>query len=176
MWCSRTGECVLMLYPCSEQYFWHSLKLLFYCPSFTITFAYLVRVISLWVETPHRHHTWHILTTHRIVNLVLMVAEAGEAPAASCWWWWGSMRVTVIWWTFIMFQNSFSHKRIPRQVVVTSDNKLRNVGILVVDMLEQNILDHLVFTNYLMYKLKSVFVWFSKSLKEYVLSWTIIMV
>ena len=57
--------------------------------------------------------------------------------------------------------------------MVTSDNKLRNVDILVVDMLEQNILDHLVFTNYLMYKLKSVFVWFSKSLKEYVLSWTI---
>ena len=57
--------------------------------------------------------------------------------------------------------------------MVTSDNKVRNVGILVVDMLEQNILDHLVFTNYLMYKLKSVFVWFSKSLKEYVLSWTI---
>ena len=56
--------------------------------------------------------------------------------------------------------------------MVTLDNKLRNVGILVVDMLEQNILDHLVFTNYLMY-LKSVFVWFSKSLKEYVLSWTI---
>ena len=54
--------------------------------------------------------------------------------------------------------------------MVTSDNKLRNVGILVVDMLEQNILDHLVFTNYLMYKLKSVFVWFSESLKEYVLS------
>ena len=70
MWlCAGTGECVLMLHPCSEQYFWHSLKLLFYCPSFTITFAYLVRVISLWVETSgdptpsphlaHSHNTQH---------------------------------------------------------------------------------------------------------------------
>ena len=38
---------------------------------------------QLPVETPHRHHTWHILTTHSIVNLVLMVAEAGEASASA---------------------------------------------------------------------------------------------
>ena len=35
------------------------------------------------METPHRHHTWHILTTHSIVNLVLMVAEAGEVSASA---------------------------------------------------------------------------------------------
>ena len=32
------------------------------------------------METPHRHHTWHILTTH---SIVLMVAEAREASASA---------------------------------------------------------------------------------------------